>query len=124
MAAKGTFYPPRSSFIASLSGSCPRCGEGCMFAGLLAIADRCAACGHDLRGHDAGDGPAVFVILIVGALMMVVVFWLEFTFAPPFWVHAAVAVPLVSVCSIGLLRLMKGWLVAQQYRHRSTALEP
>ena len=95
-----------------------------MFRGLLAIAERCSVCGLDLRGHDAGDGPAVFVILIVGAVMMVVVFWVEFTWTPPFWVHAVVAVPLLSLLSIGLLRLMKGWLVAQQYRHRSTALEP
>lgn len=123
MAEDDKFYPPRSSFQSAFAGTCPRCGEGRMFRGLLAIADRCNVCGLDLRGHDAGDGPAVFVILIVGAVMMIVVFWMEFRYEPPFWVHAVVAVPLLSVLSIGLLRLMKGWLVAQQYRHRSTSLD-
>ena len=113
---------PLSSWATGLMGRCPRCGRGAMFAGVLKVADRCTACGLDLRGHDAGDGPAVFVILGLGAVMMILVFWVEFRFEPPWWVHVILWLPLLLGASIGLLRLLKGWLVAQQYRHRADVM--
>src|SRR3546814_2706767 len=49
-----------------------------LFSGILKIAERCNACGLDLRKQDAGAGPAVFVIFFLGALFMPLVFWVEF----------------------------------------------
>ena len=115
-------YPPLSVLATGSLGRCPRCGEGKLFDGLLAIAPSCEVCSLDLRGHDAGDGPAVFVILLLGAIMMVLVFWLEFTYEPPWWVHMVLWLPLLTVAAIAMLRVLKGILVAQQYKHRSTAL--
>jgi len=34
---------------------------------------------------DAGDGPMVFGILIVGAIVCGLALWVEFTFQPPLW---------------------------------------
>lgn len=116
-------WPPQSSLSTGLAGRCPRCGRGALFEGLLKIRQACAECGLDLRGHDAGDGPAVFVILGLGAVMMGLVLWVEFRFEPPVWVHLVLWLPLVVVLTIVPLRLIKGVLVAQQYRHRSTAGE-
>lgn len=94
-----------------------------MFRGLLTVVERCPVCDLDLRGNDAGDGPAVFVILGLGAIIMMLVFWVEFRFEPPWWVHALIWLPLTFGLSVWLLRLLKAFLVNQQYVHRSTALE-
>jgi uncharacterized protein (DUF983 family) len=116
-------WPPLSSLSTGLAGRCPRCGRGKLFDGMLKVRGACGECELDLRGHDSGDGPAVFVILGLGALMMGLVLWVEFRFEPPVWVHLVLWIPLVIALTIVPLRLIKGVLVAQQYRHRSTAGE-
>jgi uncharacterized protein (DUF983 family) len=116
-------WPRQSSLDIALRGACPRCGRGRLFRGLLTVVDRCTACGLDLRGNDAGDGPAVFVILCLGAIIMGLVFWVEFRFEPPWWLHVLIWLPLTLAGAIWLLRLLKALLIAQQYTHRSTGLE-
>jgi uncharacterized protein (DUF983 family) len=112
-------YPPLPATATGLRGRCPRCGEGRLFSGLLGIQPRCQACGLDFSFTDAGDGPAVFVIMIVGFIVVGLALYVEFTFGPPFWVHALLWVPLILALSIGLLRPLKGFLIAQQYLHRA-----
>jgi uncharacterized protein (DUF983 family) len=112
-------YPPLPATVTGMRGRCPRCGEGRLFSGLLGIAPRCQACGLDYSFTDAGDGPAVFVIMIVGFIVVGLALYVEFTFGPPFWVHALLWVPLILALSIGLLRPLKGFLIAQQYLHRA-----
>ena len=116
-------WPRQSPVDVALRGACPRCGRGRLFAGLLAVAERCAECGLDLRGHDAGDGPAVFVILGLGGIVMALVFWVEFRFEPAWWVHVMLWPPLTIAAAVLMLRVLKAWLVAQQFAHRSTSLE-
>ena len=41
-----------------------------MFSGFLSLAPRCEACGLDFGFADSGDGPAVFVTLIAGFLVL------------------------------------------------------
>lgn len=103
---------------------CPRCGEGKLFEGLLTVRPRCLSCGLDLSLVDTGDGPAVAVIFILGTIDIAGAFWVEFTFAPPLWVHA-VLWPLLSFpLAIALMRPLKAALVALQYRTRETGIEP
>lgn len=116
-------WPRQSPVDVALRGACPRCGQGKLFAGLLRVAERCLTCDLDLRGEDAGDGPAVFVILGLGALIMLAVFWVEFRFEPPWWLHVVLWFPITFGAAVWMLRVLKAWLIAQQYRHRSTALE-
>ena len=70
-------YPPRSPFATGLACRCPRCGAGPLYDGLLTVAEKCSACRLDFGPHDSGDGPAVFVILILGAVVVALAFWLE-----------------------------------------------
>jgi uncharacterized protein (DUF983 family) len=116
-----TDWPPQSSLATGLAGKCPRCGKGDLFRNFLTVREACPVCSLDLRGHDAGDGPAVFVILGLGALIVPLVLWVEFTYEPPMWVHAVIWIPVILVATLVPLRLIKGILVAQQYAHRSTA---
>ncbi len=114
--------PAISVLRAALLGRCPRCGEGRIFDGVLTIREACPVCGLDLRAHDAGDGPAVAVTLVLGAIVVGLAFWVEFTFAPPLWVHAILWPVVTFPAAIGLLRPIKAALVALQFRHRATEM--
>ncbi|MBL8709048.1 MAG: DUF983 domain-containing protein [Rhodospirillaceae bacterium] len=105
--------------IKGLACRCPRCGQGRLFRGLLTVADTCSHCGLNLKAADSGDGPAVFVILILGAMLAPLVFWVEFGLEPPFWVHVVLWPPLVIGASIGLLRPLKGIMIALQFHHQA-----
>ena len=89
-----------------------------MFAGWVQFAQRCRACGLDFSSFNVGDGPAAFLILIVGALVVVGALTLDAAAEPPWWVHL-IWVPIAAALTIGGLRLAKGWLLAQEYKHRA-----
>ena len=113
------FHTPPSAIGAGLVGRCPRCGQGKMFSGFLDVAPKCGACGLSYSFADAGDGPAVFVTLIGGFLVMGAALWTQLKYEPPVWVHLLVFLPLTLVVCVGLLRPLKGILVALQYRHKA-----
>jgi uncharacterized protein (DUF983 family) len=104
---------------AALLGRCPRCGKASLYDGYLTIAPRCTHCGLDYAMFDAGDGPAVFVILIVGAIVCGGALFVEFTYHPPYWVHAVLWIPAVAILSLALLRLAKSLLLVLQYKHKA-----
>ena len=106
-----------SALRVAATGCCPACGKGKLFSGFLHIADKCEACGLDLRFADAGDGPAVFVILIVGFLIVGAALLFEVNYEPPLWLHAVIWPPLLLALALGLLRLLKGGLVSLQLRN-------
>ncbi len=116
-------YGAVSPFSAGLRCRCPRCGQGKLYKGLLKVADRCAVCDLDLSAQDSGDGPAIFVILIVGAIAVGIALWVEIAFSPPTWVHLIYQVPLVIGLSIALLHPLKAVLIAYQYRHKTPGFE-
>jgi len=107
------------TFQAALFGLCPRCGKGPLFSGYLTIQPKCSACGLDYSVFDPGDGPAVFVILIVGAIVAASALYVEFTFQPPYWVHAVIWVPAIAILTFVFLRLAKSLLVVLQYKHQA-----
>jgi uncharacterized protein (DUF983 family) len=110
----------RTNFLsAALKGKCPRCGEGELFSGYLAVAERCRACGLSFSFADAGDGASWFVMLVSGALAVAATLILELNWQPPFWIHG-VAVALFAVAlPLLLLRPVKSVLLSQQYRTRA-----
>jgi uncharacterized protein (DUF983 family) len=114
--------PAPSLLRVALACCCPRCGQGKLFHGLLDVRERCDVCGLDLRAHDAGDGAAVGVVLLLGAIVVTLAFWVEFRFAPSLWVHA-VLWPVVTVpLAVLMMRPAKAALVALQFRHRSSEM--
>jgi uncharacterized protein (DUF983 family) len=108
-----------SVLAASLWGRCPRCGKGSLFRGYLKLSPSCSACGLDFTRFEAGDGPAVFVILIVGAIVAGGALITEVTFQPPYWVHALIWGPALLILSLGLLRPLKAALIVLQYKHKA-----
>lgn len=103
----------------AVRGLCPRCGSRTLFAGLVRFAPHCRACGLDFGAFNVGDGPAAFLIFIVGGIVTALAITVELSLSPPWWVHALLWVPLTAALTIGLLRLGKGLLLALEYRHRA-----
>ena len=111
--------PLASTIIAGLTGRCPACGRGKMFSGYLTLAPRCNSCGLDYSFADSGDGPAVFVILVAGFIVVGAALVVEMAYAPPYWLHAALWGPLAILLPLLLLRSFKGVLIALQYKHKA-----
>ena len=89
---------------------------GPLYNGVLTVAARCSVCDLDLSTHDSGDGPAVFVILIMGILVVPLALGLEVSMTPPIWVHLVVWPPVILALAMLLLRLMKAILVAIHFK--------
>jgi uncharacterized protein (DUF983 family) len=111
--------PPVSPYSAGLRGRCPRCGKGRLFNGYLTPARRCESCQLDFSFADSGDGPAVFVILIAGFIVVFAAMLVEILWRPPYWLHAALWLPLILLTTLGLLRPAKGLMIALQYHHKA-----
>ena len=109
-----------SPLSAGLRCKCPRCGQGPLFQGYLSVAERCARCGLDLRKADSGDGPAVFIIFILGSLVVPAALLLEAQLAPPMWLHMLIWPVVILGGALGLLRPFKATLIALQFRHRAS----
>ena len=107
-----------SPLASALKGSCPRCGQGQLFQGWVSFASQCRACGLDLASFNVGDGPAAFLILIVGAILTVLAVLVDLSWSPPWWVHL-VWIPVGLLLTLGGLRTAKAALLAQEYLHRA-----
>ena len=102
-----------------LACRCPRCGNGRLLQGFIDVRPRCEACGLDYKFAAAGDGPAIFIILIAGFIVVASALIVEFKYEPPLWVHALLWLPLILTTTLLPLRPMKGLMVALQYHHRA-----
>jgi len=103
---------------ATFQGLCPRCGARTLFAGLTRFAPECSNCELDFSSFNVGDGPAAFLILIVGAIVAVGAILLDQMAGPPGWVHI-IWLPIGAGLTIYGLRIGKAALVYQEYRHRA-----
>lgn len=108
-----------SPLLATLKGRCPRCGEGRLYDGYLKLSSSCDSCELPLAQYDQADGPAVFVMFIVGFLVVIPAFLVELAFQPPYWVHAVLWLPWALILVLAFLRPVKSWLVAQQFVHKA-----
>ena len=108
-----------SPFLAGIKSRCPRCGRGKLFKGFLDIRENCDTCDLDYGFVDAGDGPAVFIILIVGFIAAGGSLGVEMAYHPPYWVHAVLWVPIILILPLVLLRPFKAVLIAIQYQNQA-----
>lgn len=98
---------------------CPACGQAPLFDGLLTIKQQCPACNADFAGQDSGEGPAVFVILVAGAICVPFILIAQLVFKPPIWLLGLIGLPLTAAVCIALLRPFKSTLFALQWRHNA-----
>jgi uncharacterized protein (DUF983 family) len=105
---------------AALFGLCPKCGAKSLFAGPAKFAPKCDSCGLDYSQFNVGDGPAAFLTMVIGALVVGLAFWLEVRFHPPLWVHAVLWIPFVGVTTLWGLRVSKAALLTAEYQRKAS----
>jgi uncharacterized protein (DUF983 family) len=110
------YYADISPVKTGLAGKCPRCGRGMLFDGYLTVAKSCRSCGLSFEFADGGDGAAWFVMLFVCVVGVGSILGIEVAYAPSFWVHVLIAIPLLVVLPLVLLRPVKGILLNQQWK--------
>ena len=102
-----------------LACRCPRCGKGRLYSGFLDLRPSCEICGLDYAFIDAGDGPAIFIIMIARAVVVACALIVEVKYQPPFWLHAVLWLPLILATTLLPLRSMKSLLIALQFHHKA-----
>jgi uncharacterized protein (DUF983 family) len=107
------------SALRGIACRCPRCGQGKLYAGFLNLRPACDVCGLDYAFIDAGDGPAIFIIMLAGAIVVTAALIVEVKYQPPFWLHAALWLPLIAATTLLPLRAMKSLLIALQFHHKA-----
>jgi uncharacterized protein (DUF983 family) len=88
------------SALRGIASRCPRCGKGKLYAGFLTLRPNCESCGLDYAFIDAGDGPAIFIIMLAGAIVVTAALIVEVKYQPPFWLHAALWLPLILATAV------------------------
>jgi uncharacterized protein (DUF983 family) len=105
---------------AGLKGLCPRCGAKTLYGDRwLQFQPRCSACGLDIAAFNVGDGPAAFLTLILGTLIVAAAVVLEVKASPPLWVHLLLWIPVTIASVFASLRIAKAALLAAEYRNRA-----
>jgi uncharacterized protein (DUF983 family) len=105
--------------LRGLACRCPRCGQGKLFAGFLNLNQRCEACELDYAFIDTGDGPAIFIMMLSGAVVVAAALIVEVKYQPPYWIHAVLWLPLILVTTLLPLRAMKSLLIALQFHNKA-----
>ena len=113
------YFPPLSPYSTGLSGKCPRCGQGDLFNGYLGLHTECGICNLDYAKADAGDGPAVFVIFIVGFFAVVLAIIARYAWYAPIWAAFLISSAAAIIMTLGLLRPLKGIMIALQFQHKA-----
>jgi uncharacterized protein (DUF983 family) len=119
MSEDKALHAPVDAIKAGIGGKCPRCGGGRLFSGYLKTAPSCTNCGLDYTFIDTGDGPAVFIIMIVGFIVVGLALYTEVNFNPPLWLHFLMWIPLTLILSLSMLQRMKGLMIALQYKNKA-----
>lgn len=76
-------------------------------------------CGLDYRQFNVGDGPAAFLTLIVGAVILGLALAVEFKVHPPLILHLLLWPALTVACVVGSLRVAKGMLLTLEYKNKA-----
>jgi len=110
---------PPKLFPAAFFGLCPRCGSKTLFDGIARFSDRCGNCGLDYGNYNVGDGPAAFLTMGVGGLIIVLAVLFDIAARPPFWVHAVIWIPVTVALTVFCLRVAKGMLLIIEHRREA-----
>jgi uncharacterized protein (DUF983 family) len=116
-----SLWPDPQPIRLALRNKCPRCGEGGLYKDSFlstAVRDECPVCGLKLSGHDSGDGPAVFLIFVLGFLIVPLALLLEWLIHPPLWLQGVIWGIVALTLTLGALRPLKAYIIALQYKHR------
>ena len=85
----------------------------------MKFAAKCRVCALDYGRYNVGDGPAAFLTLIIGALLIAIALTLDALVRPPLWVHVLLWVPLTAGAVVYGLRIGKAALLASEHQRQA-----
>ena len=105
--------PPLATALGrGVVGRCPACGQTHLFVGFLRIVSECTSCHAPLGTARADDAPPYFVILITGHIVIPAMLLAQKFVNPTNLEMSAIFVPLTLALALGLLRPVKGGVLA------------
>jgi len=108
-------------------GLCPSCGKGRLFKSYLAQADHCPLCGENFSEIHADDGPAWFVMVLTGAIVVPAAVALSLHDVMPEWAAITTLLILAVAMVVLLLPRAKGVFIGLLWRlkrDKATAPHP
>jgi len=107
------------TFWQGVQCKCPKCHQGNLYPSCLnlALKDQCSECGLDLSKNDSADGPAVFLIFLLGTVIVPLALWVDALFTPPLYIHAILWGIILLILTIGLLKPLKSYIIFLQYKY-------
>jgi uncharacterized protein (DUF983 family) len=108
------------TFLAGVNCKCPKCSDAQLYPSLLSfkMKDTCESCRLDLTQNDSADGPAVFLVFVLGLVIVPAALILDLSIQPPMWVHGVLWAPLTVLLSVVTLKPVTSYILALQYKHR------
>lgn len=108
------------TLLAGMNCKCPKCNGSRLYPSLLSfkMKSSCESCGLDLTQNDSADGPAVFMIFILGFVIVPAALILDLSIQPPMWVHGVLWTSLCVIVSVLTLKPLTSYILALQYKHR------
>ena len=106
--------------LTAIKNGCPKCGKANIFKHrfTLDVKENCDHCGFPLHEHDSGDGPAVFLIFILGFVLTPLALWLDAVVDIPLWVHAILWTVIALLTCVFTMQPLKAYVIALTYKHR------
>lgn len=84
----------------------------------LQVKESCDHCGLNLSQNDSADGPAVFLIFILGFSLLPLALIVDHYMSPPLWVHAILWSVVTLGLTVGSLKPIKSYIIYLQFKHR------
>jgi uncharacterized protein (DUF983 family) len=111
-----------ADLTAGIKPLCPKCRVGRLYPpGFhLDVVPVCPNCGLEIGRNDSADGPAVFLIFLLGFALVPLAVLVDVLLSPPLWAHAVIWTVAALGITIGLLRPLKALVIYLQYKHRKT----
>jgi uncharacterized protein (DUF983 family) len=99
---------------------CPKCETSHIFKGKysLDLKETCDKCGLDLAKNDSADGAAVLLIFLLGFSVVPLALVVDLIYPLPYIVHGIVWGILMIAITLGLIKPIKAYIIALQYKHR------
>lgn len=118
--ARYSSLPPVSRLLyLSALGLCPKCGMGKIFEGFSKVKATCSKCKLPLDNENSGDGPAAFLLLIIG---FPAIFLVGYLAVVKNWNYTSLLLLFAVLTFLGIgifLRPLKAFFVILQYYTKS-----
>ncbi len=101
---------------------CPSCGKKLIFQSLLNLKKKCK-CGLNLSNYDIGDAPSFFAMFFLNIFIVLSAILFEIKFSPPLILHIIIWTPLIIILSIFLIKYLKIFFLALNFKYRRDKID-